>query len=152
MGATTLGWMNRWFFEYMSDENIRNNWPHSQIMRYRLSADGKVERKRLFEDENNNDDFETPKINEDYQGKPYCTSYLLQFHSYDYKQNQSSIEPGPFAAVGIAKRNLCTGERRGWYEANHYPSEVQFVPNPDGTSEDDGVLLGVVYDGNSNSS
>merc|ERR1719487_1968153 len=64
----------------------------------------------------------------------------------------NSTKGGPFGAVGLAKRNLCTGERLGWYEPNMYPSEVEFVPNPSGTAEDDGVLLGIVFDGNTNSS
>merc|ERR1712224_564934 len=66
----------------------------------------------------------------------------------EYDKNQSSIEGGPFGAVGLAKRNLCTGERFGWYEPNSYPSEMQFVANPAGTAEDDGVLLSMVFDGN----
>ena len=35
---------------------------------------------------------------------------------------------------------------------NEYPSEVQFVPDPHGLAEDDGVLLSMVFDANSNSS
>ena len=31
---------------------------------------------------------------------------------------------GPMGAVGLAKRNLCTGERSGLYEPNTYPSEA----------------------------
>lgn len=149
---TTLGWLNRFFFENMHDDHIRESWPKTKVLRYRLGVDGKVEHKRLFQEEQGNDDFETPKINEHYNGKPYCVSYMLQFHSYDYKESPSASEPGPFAAVGLAKRNVCTGEKSGWYEPNHYPSEVQFVPNPRGTAEDDGVLLGVVFDGSMQSS
>lgn len=52
----------------------------------------------------------------------------------------------------MAKRNLCTGERRGFYAAGEYPSEVQFIPNPEGTHEDDGVLVGLVFDANRNES
>eukprot|EP00929_Paragymnodinium_shiwhaense_P043673 TRINITY_DN22442_c0_g1_i1.p1 TRINITY_DN22442_c0_g1~~TRINITY_DN22442_c0_g1_i1.p1 ORF type:complete len:560 (+),score=113.88 TRINITY_DN22442_c0_g1_i1:254-1681(+) len=150
--ATTLGWFNRWFLDYMQDEQTRDSWPHSKIMRYRLRADGSVESKLLFEEEQGNNDFETPRINEEYTGKSYCVAYLTQFHSYDYRQNMTSIAPGPFAAIGTAKRNVCTGERSGWYEPDHYPSEVQFVPNPLAKDEDDGVLLGLVLDGTTNSS
>jgi len=52
----------------------------------------------------------------------------------------------------LAKRNLCTGERLGWYAPNEYPSEVAFIPNPHSTEEDNGALIGFVFDGNKNSS
>merc|ERR1712113_56781 len=99
-------------------------------------------------EENGKNDFEVPKINEKLRGEKYCISYFMQFHSYEYDTAPASTESGPFGAVGLAKRNACTGERMGWYEPNQYPSEVEFVPNPSGSDEDDGVLLGIVFDGN----
>lgn len=149
---TTLGWFNRWFLEYMKDVTVREHWPRSQVVRYRLTADGKVEKTELFEEEKGENDFETPKINEQLSGRPYCIVYMMQFHSYAYHEDQQAIKGGPLGAVGVAKRNLCTGERMGWYMPNMYPSEVQFVANPGGTAEDDGVLLSMVFDGNTNSS
>merc|ERR1712087_510387 len=131
---------------------IRESWPRGQVHRYTLNMlQRKVSSERLFADENGMNDFETPKINEHLQGERYCISYMMQFHSYEYNKDQSSLNSGPFGAVGIAKRNICTGERSGWYEPNQYPSEVQFVADPAGSKEDDGVLLGMVLDGNTNS-
>jgi len=150
--ATTLGWMNRWYWKHMRSEPVREAWPRSRIVRYRLKANNMVEETTLFEVENGANDFETPKINEKLDGQKYCIAYFMQFHTYAYDQNQSSMQAGPFGAVGLAKRNVCTGERSGWYEPNTYPSEVQFVPDPDGTAEDDGVLLSMVFDGNMNAS
>jgi carotenoid cleavage dioxygenase-like enzyme len=150
--ATTLGWMNRWFLGNMQNKAVREAWPRSKQVRYRLKADDTVETTLLFADEKGENDFETPKINEKYDGKKYCITYMTQFHSYAYDKDKNSTEAGPFGAVGLAKRNVCTGERSGWYEANMYPSEVQFVPNPSGTAEDDGVLLSMVFDGSTNSS
>jgi carotenoid cleavage dioxygenase-like enzyme len=149
---TTLGWFNRWFLENMQDKGIREEWPRSKIMRYKLGAKGDVRSTPLFADEREQNDFETPKINENFDGHKYCVSYMLQFHSYEYDKDRNASVSGPFGAVGIAKRNVCTGERNGWYRPNEYPSEVQFVANPEGTAEDDGVLLSMVYDGNTNSS
>merc|ERR1712039_1017384 len=106
----------------------------------------------LFPNEQGLNDFEVPKINEAFRGKEYCISYMMQFHSYEYHKDQNSLNSGPFGAVGLAKRNVCTGERMGWYEPNHYPSEVEFIADPFGAAEDDGVLLGIVFDGNTNSS
>ena len=34
-----------------------------------------------------------------------------------------------------------------WYKEEHYSGEPIFIPNPNGTSEDDGVLLVIVLDG-----
>jgi carotenoid cleavage dioxygenase-like enzyme len=150
--ATTLGWMNRWLLSYMMSEPIREAWPRGQVVRYRLKANDEVEEARLFADENGANDFEAPKINEEFQGLKYCISYFMQFHTYEYDKDPTSVQSGPFGAVGIAKRNLCTGERSGWYEPNTYPSEVQFVPNPSGSAEDDGILLSMVFDGNRNAS
>ena len=33
------------------------------------------------------------------------------------------------------------------YIENHYTSEMFFIANPEGTAEDDGVLVSVVFDG-----
>ena len=85
-------------------------------MRYRLGLDGSVHRTPLFPKEVGTSDFEVPKINEDRSGLPYCIVYMMQFHSYDYNRDESSIVPGPMGAVGLAKRNVCTGERLGWYQ------------------------------------
>merc|ERR1712217_669041 len=104
----------------------------------------------LFQEEKGRNDFEVPKINEKLRGEKYCISYLMQFHTYDYNADHNSLNSGPFGAVGLAKRNICTGERMGWYEPNQYPSEVEFVADPAGSGEDDGVLLGFVFDGNTN--
>jgi len=149
--ATTLGWFNRWFLKYMSDKDIRESWPRSEVRRYTLKlTEGAVLDEALFSDEKGLDDFEVPKINEKLRGQQYCISYFMQFHSYEYDMDPQSLTSGPFGAVGLAKRNMCTGERMGWYEPNQYPSEVEFVANPSGTAEDDGALLGIVFDGNTN--
>jgi len=150
--ATTLGWFNRWFEWNIHNVSVREAWPRAKAMRFRLGANGTVERTELFQAEAGLNDFETPKINELYSGQRYCIVYAMQFHSYPYDRDQLSMDSGLMGAVGIAKRNLCTGERQGWYRPNEFPSEVQFVPDPRRRSEDDGVLLSVVFDGNSNSS
>ncbi|KAK3278920.1 hypothetical protein CYMTET_13171 [Cymbomonas tetramitiformis] len=153
--ATTLGWFNRWQLEYLQEPGVRESWPRSKVMRYRLPANGSVTWELLFPEEKGRNDFETPKINEQYTGLKYCVSYFMQFHSDEYRdggRNSTIISSSPMGAVGIAKRNLCTGEVMGWYQANEYPSEIQFVPDPSGTAEDDGVLLGIVFNAKANSS
>lgn len=149
---TTLGWFKRWFLENMESEVIREAWPRNKVVRYRLHMDGSVTKERLFANENEQDDLDVPKINEKLIGLPYCIVYMLHMHSYDYGEDMQSLVSGPFAAMGLAKRNICTGERLGWYKPNQYPSELQFVADPHGKAEDDGVLLGIVFNGNTNSS
>ena len=151
--ATTLGWFNRWFLANMQDAGVRESWPRAKAMRFRLrAAAATVESSELFAAEGGRNDFETPKVNELYSGQPYCIVYMMQFHSYPYHLDPASTRSGPMGAVGIAKRNLCTGERSGWYQPNEYPSEVQFVPDPRRRSEDDGVLLSMVFDAKANAS
>jgi len=137
------------FLKYMSNDAIREAWPRSQIRRYTLDLKkNAVANELLFQEEKGQNDFEVPKINEKLRGEEYCISYFMQFHSYAYDKDQQSMSSGPFGKVGLAKRNTCTGERSGWYEPNQYPSEVEFVADPAGKNEDDGVLLGMVFDGN----
>jgi torulene dioxygenase len=45
-----------------------------------------------------------------------------------------------------------TQESRLWAHHGHSPGEAIFVANPEGVSEDDGVLLSVVLDGMAGSS
>jgi torulene dioxygenase len=48
---------------------------------------------------------------------------------------------------GIIKYDSETGEHRIWECFAHTPGEAVFVADPEGTKEDDGVLLSVVLDG-----
>ena len=34
-----------------------------------------------------------------------------------------------------------------WYKENHYVTEVWFLPSPDATTEDDGILFTTAFDG-----
>lgn len=53
---------------------------------------------------------------------------------------------------GIMKFDCETQESRLWAHHGHSPGEAIFVANPEGVSEDDGVLLSVVLDGMAGSS
>jgi beta,beta-carotene 9',10'-dioxygenase len=46
----------------------------------------------------------------------------------------------------LVKTDLRSGETMTWYHKGLYPSEPVFVENPDGISEDDGVILSVILD------
>lgn len=48
---------------------------------------------------------------------------------------------------GLVKFDTKTQNAVIWQEHGHNPGEAIFIPDPDGTEEDDGVLLSVVLDG-----
>lgn len=50
---------------------------------------------------------------------------------------------------GIAKMDLETQQSILWEKRNHTPGEPIFVPRPESTDEDDGVILSVVLNGDS---
>ena len=64
----------------------------------------------------------------------YCIIY--GWSSYDYSR------------IGLVKKNVCDHSRDiVRYTEDHYPSEMFFIANPEGQSEDDGVLVTITYDG-----
>lgn len=78
-------------------------------------------------------------------------SRKLALHGLFKELNSTKVDPN--GAYGLAKRNLCTGERIGWYAPNEYPSEVSFIPDPNRIGEDSGAaLVGIAFDANKNSS
>jgi len=85
-----------------------------------------------------------PRINLQYQGQPYCFAYGMQ----------TKFQRGPFASQGVVKVNLCNQSFSpiATRSPGQYPHELVFIGNPNGTSEDDGVLIGHVLDGPANKS
>ena len=95
---------------------------------------------------------EMVRINPDYAGKKYRFSYGYTGFAHTEKENR-------FLDWALVKLDHATAEAvvRGesgpvpsalvWQEADMYPSEPVFVPDPKGSSEDSGVLLSPAYDG-----
>jgi len=78
--------------------------------------------------------FDFPTINEDYRGRKYCITYGLSAFSY--------------SRTALVKKNVCnSAEDKVLYKENHYMSEMHFLPRPGGTTEDDGALITVGFDG-----
>jgi len=78
--------------------------------------------------------FDFPTINEDYRGLPYCIVY--GWSALDYSR------------TALVKKNLCDSTKdKVFYLEDHYTSEMHFLPEPNKTSEDDGVLITIVFDG-----
>ena len=67
---------------------------------------------------------------------------------------QTKWRGGAFACQSIVKVDVCKrviedlGDRR----PGQFPHELVFIPNPEGTAEDDGVLVGHLLDGPANAS
>jgi len=130
----------------------RDSWGGNKVMRYRLRKDGTVEETNLLPNDPKSL-FELPVIDPRlYAKKKACVSWFWQGACNAYDEDIHSTKVGPAGAWALAKRNFCTGERLGWYAPNEYPSEVAFIPNPESSEEDNGALVGIVFDANRNSS
>ncbi|KDR21650.1 beta,beta-carotene 15,15'-dioxygenase-like [Zootermopsis nevadensis] len=65
---------------------------------------------------------------------------------YRYYYCSGMYDPGPFSN-SLIKVDVETGDAKTWKESEYmYPGEVQFVPCPGSSSEDDGILLAAVTD------
>jgi torulene dioxygenase len=77
-------------------------------------------------------------------------AYALRPHRYVYSVADRGLST---FFDGLAKMDTETGKTVYWEnEVGHTPSEAIFIANPEGESEDDGVLLSVVLDGSKGSS
>merc|ERR1719228_2725085 len=79
-----------------------------------------------------------PAIHPDYLYKKYCYIYGLAPKIDDVNLGRNLM----------GRHDLCNpGNDKAWTLVNHYGSEPIFIPDPNGTQEDDGVLLAVMLDG-----
>ncbi|HEX2911803.1 MAG TPA: carotenoid oxygenase family protein [Chloroflexia bacterium] len=77
--------------------------------------------------------------------------YNTAEYSYAYGVSLNRQRPEGYANQ-LIKVALKAGRTFTWSEEACYPGEPVFVPRPGATSEDDGVVLSVVLDGNTNHS
>jgi carotenoid cleavage dioxygenase len=94
-------------------------------------GDGKVRETRLDDHPQ-----EFPRIDEQLVGRPYRYGYAMQTSSTGGRPADSILKHDLHRGQTTARR-LGTGKRVG---------EFVFVPHPSQASEDDGVLMGFVYD------
>ena len=78
---------------------------------------------------------ELPRLHED----------AARAQSYQYVYGIGERGEGTFTDQ-LVKIDVETGNAQVWREDGTYPGEPVFVPHPDGTGEDDGVVLSVVLD------
>ncbi len=109
--------------------------------RYRMDLDGDTVRSERLSDQA----MELPRIAyASHNGRPYRYAYATGWHD------------GPAAGRDflnqLVKLDVRDRVTRTWHEPGCYPGEPVFVPSPDGTAEDDGVMLSVVLDAEANTS
>jgi len=133
--------------DYLSLENMLNppkvskglstNGEAEQFTRYTINMETETISTSTFPNTIKNkfiNDFDFPTINEDYRGLPYCIVY--GWSAMDYSR------------MAMVKKNVCDSSKdKVFYIENHYSSEMHFLPNPKKKSEDDGVLVTIVFDG-----
>jgi len=136
MDASTGGFFSRYLLGSMLDKEKRDAFAKSSILRFRLRPDGGFTREPLLPREPR-DDIELPLIHPGLFGRKHCVMWGVQF----------STGGRSFASTALVKRNICTGENVTRYEEGHYVSEHVFVPRPGAEAEDDGALVGLVFDG-----
>ncbi|KAI9279226.1 carotenoid oxygenase [Umbelopsis sp. AD052] len=81
---------------------------------------------------------ELPRINDSYFAKPYTYYYAINLN------DPTAINA--YIANSLSKVNVKTEDYWVWKEEHCLPGEPIFIANPEGTEEDDGVLLSVVLD------
>uniref|UniRef100_H2ZKQ0 Uncharacterized protein n=1 Tax=Ciona savignyi TaxID=51511 RepID=H2ZKQ0_CIOSA len=100
-----------------------------------LCVDGSVslEHELLIPDDiaGTNAAIELPRINYDYNnGRKY---------NYMYGVQGANFLPDQLVKINVEKKELLE-----WGETDKFPSEPVFVPRPDATEEDDGIILSTV--------
>ena len=90
---------------------------------------------KVFEMDYKTHNMELPRINQKYSGQAY--QYLYGIH----------LEKPGYFTDSLIKIDTHAQTSKVWVPStNHLPSEPVFVANPEGTAEDDGVLLTVAMD------
>jgi carotenoid cleavage dioxygenase-like enzyme len=104
---------------------------HAHLRRYRLPLSGGAARTELVAPDTS---IELPRIRDDREGKRYSTLYGIGTRRADSFSDQ------------LVKLDVDAGAADTWHADGLYPGEPVFVPRPDTTGEDDGVILSVVLD------
>lgn len=106
--------------------------PAAEIRRYRLDTEDETVTGETLHDTS----FELPRLRDDREGRAYR-------YAYGVGHRNSPPEEFPNRLV---KFDAVEHGTTVWEEDATYPSEPVFVPNPEGTEEDEGVILSVVLE------
>jgi all-trans-8'-apo-beta-carotenal 15,15'-oxygenase len=104
-----------------------------QLWRFTLNLNDQTVQRRLLEERC----CEFPYVHPNHVGHPYRYLFMGAAHN----------PTGNAPLQALLKLDAITGEQQLWSAAPQgYVSEPIFVPRPDGTEEDDGWVLSLVYD------
>lgn len=103
-----------------------------RLMRYHLS----IEKNEILPEILLEKDVEFPRFNDKFDGKSYRYLYMTISEDIANETNKTS---------GLCKFDLLSKKIKTWYQAQCYAVEPVFVPSPEGKSEDEGVILTVIY-------
>ena len=110
------------------------------VRRYTMYIDGPKQGQWDVQDLSNpNRSVDFPNFNRNYQSKPSCVIYALEwFH-----------DESTYANMAVLKKNACSGDVLYWHQDNFFPSEPTFVASKNNVNndEDAGVLLFTAVDG-----
>ncbi|XP_078619723.1 beta,beta-carotene 15,15'-dioxygenase-like [Branchiostoma floridae x Branchiostoma japonicum] len=123
--------------------HLRKMDSYARLTRYYLNLTAETVKVEPFVSKTALGDFmnklDLPIINEKYRTKRYCIFYGTV---------TSFATSSPFnGSIPIVKKNVCVpGSDAHWSRPNHFAGEPNFVADPSGTHEDDGVILSSVLD------
>eukprot|EP00058_Branchiostoma_floridae_P015800 XP_002601288.1 hypothetical protein BRAFLDRAFT_81327 [Branchiostoma floridae] len=123
--------------------HLRKMDSYARLTRYYLNLTAETVKVEPFVSKTALGDFmnklDLPIINEKYRTKRYCIFYGTV---------TSFATSSPFnGSIPIVKKNVCVpGSDAHWSRPNHFAGEANFVADPSGTHEDDGVILSSVLD------
>ena len=126
--------------DLLNDAEARRKFLKSkpEITRYILHLNNGTVSRKTFPNKPGMDiasNLDFPVINEKFRYRRYCNVY--------------GVHPNGIEDMILLKKDLCNHEKDlMWSVPNHYPGEPWFVADPNGTAEDDGLVLDVVLDGN----
>ena len=130
--------VQHFYLKSLLDEPNRNAYPRSELRRFTINkATGEVTSRTLVDHS-----ADLPRINYGYNTEPYHYVYA----------NGIAERGGSMLPDTIVKFDVESGEVKEWRDDNHFPGEPVFVARPDADTEDDGVLLNVVLDANTDTS
>ena len=131
--------VQHFYLTSLLDRPNHNVYPSSELRRFTINAaTGTVTSRTLV-----GHSAELPRINyAKFNTKPY---------RYVYANGIATQGESVFLDT-IIKADVTSGEVKQWRYDNHFPGEPVFVPRPDASTEDDGVLLTVVLDASQNTS
>lgn len=109
------------------------DFPQPRLMRFKVDIKAGSITHETYEEIS----FELPRFNSTLcEGRPYRYAYGVDL-------NEPLL---PLEARGLYKLDLDTMRLKSWQEEGCFPGEGVFIPNPNGSSEDDGVVASIVLD------